>query len=100
MYDKLLESLRICQSKTTENVGAIAANERNSAGLAALFPTEFLRDVPTALQALGIDKNCDHLVPFIIEDTAEKSTNDTELFITALDDLKQLTQNRAPAPVT
>ena len=73
MYDELLARLTTYQSKRTEHAGTVGANGTDSTLLPALFPTELLRDVPLALQALGIVQNCDDLAPFMTLDSLQLS---------------------------
>jgi len=78
MYNELLTRLKTYHSKTTENTKTDGAKKSNSVMLAELFPTELLRDVPVAIQALGIVQTCDELAPFVKERAVEKSTNNSE----------------------
>jgi len=73
MYDELLARLTTYQLKRTEQVGTIGASETNSTSLAALLPTKLLRDVPQALQLLGIVQSVDDLMPFMALDGLKPS---------------------------
>jgi len=70
MYNELLARLETYSANTAENSDAEA--------LSVLFPTELLRDVPAAIKALDIVKDCDKLTPFVTERAAEEVSSNSD----------------------